>query len=703
VTSRRRAVRRGLVARNGKDVAVAVTELTEPEQALWQAFPRGAWVDLGAGDLAADDPGRAPDWPESRVIRAEVISALLLGAADTEPGHAPGVRIRGARITGRLDLMGATVTCPLICEHCSFDEEIRFVESVTRTVRIVHSRLPAFNGTRMRLDGILNLWACQITGVLRLDQAKVTGQLCLRDAVIGGSGGTEAVAAFGLAVEGGVECTALTAHGSLGLRVAVITGGLDLRGARISCPGQPALLVDRTVIGGRLDGPGLTVEGETRMYNTRVGASLVLAAASLANPGGVALSAGGLIVTGGVFLTGGFSAAGEVLLIGARLAANLSLAGAALDNPGGTALNLDRATVGTCDAPGATCTGQVSFTGARISGDLNLRDAQLIANPGDPALVAEHASVDGGLILSGLRADGEIRVRTAGVGQRILLMGAQLSNPGGIALRLSRSQVGADVFCDEMTASGGIRVAGATIGGELSFRQARISHPAGPALDASGLRAAELSLRTAEPMQGLIDLRHAQIGVLRDDPDCWPGQLSMDGLTYQALEPRLPARQRLDWLNRDPEGQQTQPYEQLAAHYTAIGQPGQARAVRYAGERARRQAMPPLARTWSLLQDITVGYGYQPRRAVAWLAALLAAGSVTFALAPPPPLIAGQAPHFNPVVYTLDLLLPVVDLGQKHAFNPAGAEQWFSYILVAAGWVLVSTVAAGAARVLTRR
>ncbi len=200
-----------------------------------------------------------------------------------------------------------------------------------------------------------------------------------------------------------------------------------------------------------------------------------------------------------------------------------------------------------------------------------------------------------------------------------------------------------------------------------------------------------------------MDLDHAEIGILRDDPSSWPAQLSIDGLTYRALEPRLPARQRLDWLNRDPRGHQTQPYGQLAAHYTTIGQPGQAREVMYAGERVQRQAMPLLARVWSLLQDITVGYGYQPRRAVAWLVALLAAGSITFALAPPPPLTTGQAPHFNPVVYTLDLLLPVVDLGQKHAFNPAGAEQWFSYLLVAAGWVLVSTVAAGAARVLTRR
>ena len=672
---------------------MAVTELTEPEQALWQAFPRGAWVNLRDGD-------------RDRVIRAEVISALLLGAADREPGYTPGVRIRGARVTGRLDLMGATVAWPLVCEYCDFEQELRFVESVTRTVRIVQSRLPAFNGTRMRLDGILNLWACGITGVLRLDQAKVTGQLCLRDAIIGdaaGPGDGEAVAAFGLAVDGGVECTALTTHGSVGLQVATITGGLDLRGARISRPGQLALLVDRAVIGGQLACRDLTVEGEIGMHNTRVGASLVLAAASLANPGGVALSAGGLTVAGGVFLIDGFSAVGEVRLVGAQLSANLSLPGAVLSNPDGTALDLAGATVGACHARGLSCTGQVILTGVRIASDLDLTDAQLTGKAGEPALVAEHASVDGGLTLSRLRAQGELRMRTARVGQRLLLMGAQLANPGGIALRLSRSQVGADVFCDELTADGGIRVAGATIGGELSFRRARISHPADKALDASGLHAAELSLRTAEPVPGLIDLSHAQIGVLRDDPARWPDRLGMDGLTYQALDPLLPARQRLGWLNRDPRGHQTQPYEQLAAHYTAIGQPGQAREVMYARERVQRQAMPRLARVWSLLQDITVGYGYRPRRAVAWLVLLLAAGSITFARHRPPALVPGQAPHFNPVIYTLDLLLPVVDLGQKHAFNPGGAEQWLSYLLVAAGWVLVSTVAAGAARVLTRR
>ncbi|HEX3921038.1 MAG TPA: hypothetical protein VHY31_01980 [Streptosporangiaceae bacterium] len=100
-----------------------------------------------------------------------------------------------------------------------------------------------------------------------------------------------------------------------------------------------------------------------------------------------------------------------------------------------------------------------------------------------------------------------------------------------------------------------------------------------------------------------MDLSHGRIGLLRDDPRNWPAELGLDGLTYQMLEP---------WLARDPRGHPSQPYEQLAACYTAIGEPGQARAVLYARERLQRQSMRPLARAWSTLQDVTVGYGFQP-------------------------------------------------------------------------------------------
>jgi hypothetical protein len=681
---------------------VDLTELSEPERLIWQAFARGTWVDLREGDPAADGLEAAPQWGPERVIRAEVISALLLGAGDTEPGFAPGVRLRGARIAGRLDLMGATLSHPLVCEYCYFTGEVRLVECSAKTVRIVCSRLPALNGTRMRLAGILNLWRSTVTGVLRLDQARLEGQLSLSEATIGAGGGSEAVAAYGLAVEGGLECVTLRAHGSVVLENAAISGTVDLAGAHIACSGQRALSMDRAVVG-RLDCRGMAVEGETRMRNARVGASIILAAARLDNPGGVALSAGGLSAAGGLFLTGSFTATGEIRLYGASLAANLTVSGATMRNPGGTALNLDRAALGVFRGDGLVSEGQVSLLNARISSDVDLRNARLTGDGTRAALAADGASVDGALVLAGLHADGEVCLRTVQVGQRLLLLDSQLANPGRTALRLSRARVAADVFCDRMTTVGEVRVAGAVIGGELSFKGARIRNGTGTALDAASLEAGELSLRLAEPADGLVDLHHARVRIFRDDPGTWPSLLSVDGLTYDALEPPLSAQQRLRWLARDPHGHQPRPYEQLAAHYAAIGQPAQARHVMYASERILHRNKTLLPRIWSFLQNVTIGYGYQPWRAVAWLATLLIAGSITFAVAPPPPLQSGDAPHFNPVIYTLDLLLPVVDLGQKHAFNPGGAEQWLTYLLIAAGWILVTTVAAGAARVLSRR
>jgi hypothetical protein len=693
--------------RAAEDEGVAPRDdLDEPERLLWQAHARGAWVDLRPGGPVT--PGRAG--AAGGVIRAEVIRELLLGAGPAEPGTAPAVRLRGARVTGRLDLMGATVSRPLVCEHCVFEEELRFVEAVTRTVRIVHSALPGLNGTRLRLDGILNLQGSQISGVLRLDQARITGQLCVREATVGpaaaaagGPGQPAVLSADGIAVEGGVDATGLTVRGPASAEVAAITGSLDVSGARFINPGQRALVLSNAVIGGKLDGRALAVEGELRMHNTRCAASVVLAAARLENPGGVALSAGGLSSDGGVFLTGHFTSAGEIRLVGARLGANLTLAGAALSNPGGLALDLTRATIGNVDGAGITAAGQVSFAGARIAGNLDLFGAELESGGDRAALATDGAAVDGSLTLTQARARGEVSLRAVRVGQRVRLQGAWLDNPGAIACRLSRAQVAADVFGTGLTAHGEIRLAGATVGGDVLLRQARLRNPGETALNAITLRAAVLSLELAEPAQGLVDLRHASVGVLRDEPGTWPDQLSLEGLAYQALEPRLPARQRLRWLTRDPRGHQPQPYEQLAAHYNAIGQPAQAVGVLYARERSQRRALPPPARAWSRLQDLAVGYGYRPWRALVWLAVLLAAGTAVFAASPPPPLQAAAAPHFSAFVYTLDLLLPVVDLGQKHAFNPAGPEQWLSYALIASGWILVTTIAAGAARVLSRR
>lgn len=683
-------------------------------------------MDLRSGDPAADDLAKADTWGEERVVRAKVITALLLGAADVEPGYRPALRLHGARIAGRLDLMGATVEHPLVCERCHFDEPLRFVESVTKTVRIVASALPAFNAARMRTEGIVNFADSVIDEGVRLDRAKIVGEVSFWGVSLGPNRDGVALAADGMVVDGPAECNAgFTARGSVLLHGARVDGHLDFSDATLINPGATALGANRLVVSGPLRAEHLVAEGEVRLINADIAGDLLLNGARLSDPGRFALSCGGMAIHGGVWCGKGFTAEGELRFIGAQLRATLSLRGATLNNPGRDALKLDRASVG--ELHGADLTvrgGQISLIGTQVAGHVNLERARLgetgqtgtngtngtndqAGRSGDvddeTAIWMEGVTIGGILRLTWLRTVGEVRIRGSVIHGRVLLMHSWLEGTDEVALRFTRNEVDTDVVCDDLVTIGEARFVDSHIGRHLDLDQVCLVNPGGVALDARMLRAAEVSLLPAQPVQGSVILEYARIGLLRDDPAIWPDEMRLDGLTYEALRPALPARRRLEWLAHDPNGYQPQPYEQLAAHYAKTGQPVEARRVLHTREHRQRRTKPLLGRLWGVLQDVTVAYGYQPWRPLMWLALLLVVGAVTYGIAPPAPLPGGEAPHFNPVIYALDLLLPIVDLGQEHAFNPAGAAQWFSYFLIAAGWILATTIAAGVARTLSRR
>lgn len=154
---------------------VDLSDLARPERRLWEAFPRGEWVDFRQGNLSRDAQceGKQPE------VRAEVIRALLLGACPGEPGYTQAVRLRGGRVVGRLDLTGAVIASTLVCEFCYFEDQIVLVEAVGKSLRIEDSRFPGLDGTRLRADGILSLRRCDVAGMVRLNQADITGQISL--------------------------------------------------------------------------------------------------------------------------------------------------------------------------------------------------------------------------------------------------------------------------------------------------------------------------------------------------------------------------------------------------------------------------------------------------------------------------------------------------------------------------------------------
>jgi hypothetical protein len=347
--------------------------------------------------------------------------------------------------------------------------------------------------------------------------------------------------------------------------------------------------------------------------------------------------------------------------------------------------------------------GRVRLGGAQISGSLYMESASF-ADPDltQPVLQLNQAAVGADLWAPGLRAEGPVRLNGAKITGSLNLTEARLNHPGQCAADAETLTVEGDLLLRQADVDGWIGLRGARITGRLDLSYTRLSNPGGTALRATSSGIGELWLRRGPAVEGALNLRRTQLDVLFLDPDSTPGQVLLNGLVYTTLTPHEPASRRLPMLERDREGYVPHAYEQLAAAYRRIGDDDAARLVQLAKQRRHRRTLPWYARVWGFVQDATVGYGFRPMRAAGWLLSLLTVGSVAFALHRPRPLKVSEAPDFNPVFYTLDLLLPVISFGQETAFAPEGGHQFLSYVLVITGWVLATAVLAGVTRTVSR-
>ncbi|GHI06531.1 oxidoreductase [Streptomyces cellostaticus] len=396
---------------------------------------------------------------------------------------------------------------------------------------------------------------------------------------------------------------------------------------------------------------------------------------------------------------------GPLVLNRAQIHGDLDLRDTVITAPEAEAISAVHVTIG-----GDTlCTnlavrGGFRISGGSIDGEFDLEGA-FLSNPGGHALDAYHVQISEDFTFHpGFRAEGRIILSGATVSAAIGFCGAVLNNAGDVALEAVDVRVARNFDLGRgLAVEGGIKLDGSHIGTQLSFRDASLTHPDATALSLRLVQARETDLRTRRPIDGAVDARNAQLGTLYDTPDTWPAELRLAETTYDALASPLPAAERLDWLRRGTDGYLPQPYEQLATAYRRLGHEDEARTVLLARQRHRRVTLPAHIRAWGYVQDATVGYGYRPLRAGLWLMALLACGAVAFAAHPPAPLEAGKAPPFNAVFYTLDLLIPVITFGQEEAFAPRGVGQWLAYGLIAAGWILATTVTAGISRAISRQ
>ena len=307
-------------------------DLTQAEQSLVEKAAAGAERDYSIGDAEQDDPAQGASWDATRTVRAEVLRRLCLGLEPKWPVDPRGVRIRGAKIAGDLDLDSATIAFPLEIVRCY-----------------------------------------------------VAGAFVLRDArskrlVFSGSWLSKGLKAPGVTVEGDVYLShGFSAKGEVRLPAADIGGNLDCSNGTFRNPDGHALFADgMTVKGGVFLREGFNAKGQVRLLGAEIGGALDCTKGSFEKQNGYALNADGIIVKGGVFLREGFSAAGEVSLLGAEIGGNLECTKCTFKNPSGNALSTAGVSVkgSVFLRQGFNAKGQVRLLGAKINGSLICRSAR---------------------------------------------------------------------------------------------------------------------------------------------------------------------------------------------------------------------------------------------------------------------------------------------------------------------------------------
>jgi hypothetical protein len=177
------------------NISKSFAPLTAAEKKLVEEIDTPDRITLGDGELPFEP---SPDCE----IRAELIRAYLLD--DDGPLHSKGLRLRGAFITGSLDLQGCTCDRDITLSACSVKDQINLVNARLRGLHFSGSRIGAFSADNARISGSLYLRAGTVVdGEISLAGARVTGDLQLCDVSIN-SATQDAVFAPSLHVDGSV-------------------------------------------------------------------------------------------------------------------------------------------------------------------------------------------------------------------------------------------------------------------------------------------------------------------------------------------------------------------------------------------------------------------------------------------------------------------------------------------------------------------
>jgi hypothetical protein len=612
-------------------------------------------------------------WGKERAVRAAVLRFLL--ATDEWPVDARGVQLCGLRIVGYLNLDAATLRCPLSLDECYLDavEPVCLDQATALRIVLIGCSLAGLTGEMLSAREV-DLSGSTLTGPLRLPRSQIAGQLSCR----------------------GTQLTGKDSNGS-----ALVGDGMRVGGS---------VFLDQV----------FTAEGAIRLSGADIAGQLSCTGAQLTgkDSDGYALAADGMKAGDSVFLDQGFTAVGAIRLSGADIA------------------------------------GQLSCTGARLAG----RDYNGSALVGDRMRVGGSVFLNRGSVFLDREfiADGAIRLSGADIAGQLSCTGAQLTgkDSDGYALAADGMKVGGDVLLDQaFTAAGTIWLRSARVGGSVALRPAalvgQIPVASGDqnvvALDAADAQVTGILLWAPDgQVFGEVNLERTTVGQLIDDWSSgrpngfWPaeGRLRLDGFTYGRFGGDHPATagQRLAWIRSQYQGDRpgaftTQPYEQLVAVYQHAALENQASKVAIAkrADARRYGSLSPFGMASNWLLDKTIKYGYQTWRGavalvgvyaavllVSWFAqhhsVIVPVGIIT-GLHPIPTATQCTAnyPCFYPAGYAIDIVIPLINVHQASYWGVDGHAPWgwvvlaITWIGTGLGWTLATFLVAGLSTLFRRQ
>lgn len=695
--------------------------LTAAELQLLTVAPTGAWADCAGSGPPSIASWKRPD----RRISAALLQWLCTDSNAAQKVSRQGILIWGAKIEGTLDLSYCQIPFPLTLKKC-LTGPLNLYSATIPSVSLTGSHIPVLQADRICIQADLTLNEKFRARGIQLYAAQIGGNLSCWGGRFFSGADRVAINATHVTVQGSIFLDEnFRSHGEVRLYHSTVGESISCSGSTLKNPGGNALDATSASIAKdlRLDkhtklNKTFEAQGCISLSGAQVGGDLNCRGAHLSSPPGdsnfncgIVLNASAAQVTGTVYLDEDFAADGQVNFNQCKVGKGVSCVKGSFSNPASTALDLESAEItGPVMLKSAKVEGEARFYGAQIHGDLEGVGAQIINPEGKDdgvALNTVRATVRGSCYLSGLHAEGEVRLYGAQIGGDLFAPGSELKGVKGLAVDAQNLHVSGDVNLYQATATGELRLTGAQVAGDLECSGGTFDYLNLLRATIKGtFRAQDTPDKKAKVHK--CDWSNAAAGFVDDDESSWPekGALVLDGFHYGQISGHCRgAKSRLRWLALQtsplPAGNVAgreseflpQPYRHLAKVLSDMGDDDGSKEVLFEMEKRSREQggtkvwQRVLRGAGNAVLRRTIGYGVYPIRALWWLVALTllatavyGMGYINGAVTPsdkdayatfekqgqPPPYYAS----FNAFIYAVENTFPLLHFGQDSAWSP---------------------------------